>query len=100
MKYIPLLLASCVAVSANAATFNAQGKIINSNDAKNPGIAKFEKNKATTAKSNINKPSALAKVTPIGTVDHVSKVWAMFNTNTNKYHLKSNSYFALPFFCF
>ncbi|WP_173474888.1 hypothetical protein [Fibrobacter succinogenes] len=90
MKYIPLLLASCVAVSANAATFNAQGKIINSKDAKNPGIVKFEKNKATTAKSNINKPSALAKVTPIGTVDHVSKVWAMFNTNTNKYHLNGN----------
>ena len=74
MKRLSMLLIPCIAISANAATFNAQGKIINSNDAKNPGIAKFEKNKATTAKSNINKPSALAKVTPIGTVDHVSKV--------------------------
>lgn len=87
MKYISLLLASCFAASASAATYNAQGKIINSKDAKNPGIVKFEKSKTVAAKNNINKPAALAKPASIGTVDHVTKTWAMFNTNTNKYYL-------------
>lgn len=87
MKYIPLLIATCVAASASAATYNAQGKIINSKDAKNPGIVKFEKSKTVAAKNNINKPAALAKPASIRTVDHVAKTWAMFNTNTNKYYL-------------
>ena len=87
MKYIPLLIATCVAASASAATYNAQGKIINSKDAKNPGIVKFEKSKTVAAKNNNNKPAALAKTASIGTVDHVTKTWAMFNTNTNKYYL-------------
>ena len=61
MKRLSMLLIPCIAISANAATFNAQGKTINSNDAKNPGIVKFEKNTAVKAKNNKTKPAALAK---------------------------------------
>ena len=57
MKRLSMLLIPCIAISANAATFNAQGKTINSNDAKNPGIVKFEKNKAVKAK-NVQKTPA------------------------------------------
>ena len=61
MKRLSMLLIPCIAISANAATFNAQGKTINSKDAKNPGFVKFEKNTAVKAKIKTNKPTALAK---------------------------------------
>ncbi|SHK58235.1 hypothetical protein [Fibrobacter sp. UWB12] len=69
MKQISLILASCVAATASAATFNAQGKAIDSKDAKNPGIVKFEKSKVAATKSNLNKSKSLAKTY---TVDHIA----------------------------
>ncbi|MDY6332836.1 MAG: hypothetical protein SPL52_15160 [Fibrobacter sp.] len=88
MKYISLLLASCFAASASAATYNAQGKIINSKDAKNPGIVKFEKSKTVAAKKNNNKSISLAKTY---TADQVTAVKASFNSNTNAYTLNGNT---------
>lgn len=60
-KIASLCLTSLLLASANAATYNAQGKIINSKDAKNPGIVKFEKNKVAATKSSVIKPTSLAK---------------------------------------
>lgn len=80
MKRLPMLLIPCIAISATAATFNAQGKIINSKDAKNPGIVKFEKDKIATTKNNLNKPTALAKdYAP----HHVEKTWGEYHPNNN-----------------
>ena len=94
MKRLSMLLIPCIAISANAATFNAQGKTINSNDAKNPGIVKFEKNKAVKAKSNKTKPAALAKVEipAITNVVHVTPYEGRFSTNDNSYSLKKNGW--------
>ena len=81
MKYISLLLASCFAASASAATYNAQGKIINNKDAKNPGIVKFEKDKATVNQS-VSKPASLAKsYTPTW----VKATKATYDQDTKKY---------------
>lgn len=60
-KITSLCLTSLLLASASAATYNAQGKIINSKDAKNPGIVKFEKNKVNATKSSVIKPTLLAK---------------------------------------
>lgn len=60
-KIASLCLTSLLLASANAATYNAQGKIINSKDAKNPGIVKFEKNKVAATKGSAIKPTSLAK---------------------------------------
>ena len=88
MKRLSMLLIPCIAISANAATFNAQGKTINSNDAKNPGIVKFEKNKAVAAKNNQNKPAALAKTyTPA----QVTATKGVYDQNTRKYELNDNT---------
>ena len=88
MKRLSMLLIPCIAISANAATFNAQGKTINSNDAKNPGIVKFEKNKAVAAKNNQNKPAALAKTyTPV----QVTATKGVYDQNTGKYELNNNT---------
>ena len=88
MKRLSMLLIPCIAISANAATFNAQGKTINSNDAKNPGIVKFEKNKAVAAKNNQNKPAALAKTyTPV----QVTATKGVYDQNTRKYELNNNT---------
>ena len=84
MKYIPLILASCVAISANAATYNAQGKIINNKDAKNPGIVKFEKDKAAAAKSTVSKTGSLAKTY---TPTWVKATKATYDQDTKKYQL-------------
>ena len=94
MKCLSMLLIPCIAISANAATFNAQGKTINSNDAKNPGIVKFEKNKAVKAKINTNKPAALAKggIPAITNVVHVTPYEGRFSTNDNSYSLKKNGW--------
>ena len=94
MKYIPLILASCVAVSANAATYNAQGKIINSKEAKNPGIVKFEKNKAVAAKNTPNKQNSLAKTATPATTDVIQVIpyEGRFSTSNNSYTLKVNGY--------
>lgn len=45
MKHLSMFLMSCLAISTNAATYNAQGKAINSKDAQNPGIVVYEKTK-------------------------------------------------------
>jgi len=84
MKRLSMLLIPCIAISANAATFNAQGKTINSNDAKNPGIVKFEKNKAVKAKNNKTKPTALAKTY---TPTRVKKTWGQYEQATDIYYL-------------
>ena len=60
-KIASLCLTSLLLASANAATYNAQGKIINSKDAKNPGIVKFENNKVAATKGSAIKPTSLAK---------------------------------------
>lgn len=92
MKRLSMLLIPCIAISANAATFNAQGKTINSNDAKNPGIVKFEKNTAVKAKIKTNKPAALAKgeIPAITNVVHVTPYDGRFSTNDNSYTLRKN----------
>ena len=92
MKRLSMLLIPCIAISANAATFNAQGKAINSKDSKNPGIVKFEKNKAVKAKNNKTKPAALAKIeiTPITNVVQVTPYEGRFSTSNNSYTLKVN----------
>ena len=88
MKHISLILASCVAVTANAATFNAQGKTIDSKDAKNPGIVKFEKNKTVAAKNNLNKPTPLAKTyTPAW----VQATKATYDQDANTYTLNGSN---------
>lgn len=88
MKHISLILASCVAVTASAATFDAQGKTIDSKDAKNPGIIKFEKNKTAAAKNNLNKPSSLAKTY---TPTRVQARKATYDQNTNTYTLNNEN---------
>lgn len=92
MKRLSMLLIPCIAISANAATFNAQGKTINSNDAKNPGIVKFEKNTAVKAKNNKTKPAALAKVEMMTNVVQVTQYEGRFSTNDNSYSLKKNGW--------
>lgn len=92
MKRLSMLLIPCIAISANAATFNAQGKTINSKDANNPGIVKFEKNKAVMAKSNTKKTASLAKA-EIPAITHVIQVTpyeGRFSTSNNSYSLKVN----------
>ena len=92
MKRLSMLLIPCIAISANAATFNAQGKTINSKDAKNPGIVKFEKNNAIAAKNNANKLNSLAKTAtpPIVNIAYVTPYEGRFSTNDNSYSLKAN----------
>ncbi|MBQ5465551.1 MAG: hypothetical protein IIT53_16445, partial [Fibrobacter sp.] len=90
MKRLPMLLIPCIAISATAATFNAQGKIINSKDAENPGIVKFEKDKIATTKNNLKKPTALAKIEPMTNVIHVTPYEGRFSTNNNSYSLILN----------
>ena len=95
MKYISLLLASCVAASANAATYNAQGKIISSKDAKNPGIVKFEKNKAAIAKNKLNTPASLARTyTPAA----VQATKAVYDQNAKTYQLDNRNYSESAYF--
>ena len=88
MKRLSMLLIPCIAISANAATFNAQGKTINSNDAQNPGIVKFEKNKIDVAKNNLNKPTPLAKTyTPAW----VNTRKATYNQDARTYTFNDNN---------
>ena len=95
MKRLSMLLIPCIAISANAATFNAQGKTINSNDAKNPGIVKFEKNKAVMAKNNKTKPAALAKTyTPV----QVEARYAIYDQRNGTYELNGESKTRLQYF--
>ena len=88
MKRLSMLLIPCIAISANAATFNAQGKTINSKDANNPGIVKFEKNKIDVAKNNLNKPTPLAKTyTPAW----VNTRKATYNQDARTYTFNDNN---------
>ena len=95
MKYIPLILASCIAASANAATYDAQGKIINNKDAKNPGIVKFEKDKAAAVKSTVSKRASLAKTY---TPTWVKATKATYDQDTKKYQLNNRTFSESAYF--
>ena len=82
-KIASLCLTSLLLASASAATYNAQGKIINSKDAKNPGIASYEK-AAAQKQSNIKSTKMLAKTY---SDDKVKKLWGLFDTEDNMYKL-------------
>ena len=78
-----LCLTSLLIASANAATYNAQGKIINSKDAKNPGIVSYEK--AVAKKQNsIKSTKMLAKTY---SDDKVEKLWGLFDSDDNTFKL-------------
>ena len=95
MKRLSMLLIPCIAISANAATFNAQGKTINSNDAKNPGIVKFEKNTAVKAKNNKTKPAALARTY---TPTWVQATSGVFDQRNRTYELNGESKTSKQYF--
>ena len=84
MKRLSMLLIPCIAISANAATFNVQGKIINSKDAKNPGIVKFEKDKTIAVKNNASKINGLAKTY---NDDKVEKLYGLYDSDNDTYKL-------------
>ena len=78
-----LCLTSLLIASANAATYNAQGKIINSKDAKNPGIVVYEKAKVINQNKKTNH-NILAKT---NSNDRVTKSYAIYNSDESIYYM-------------